>query len=90
MSDKEVLDFEQSRQSLVEMREQVKQYLRNSSPYDNSFFVLDTDYDHYLMRYTCQEFQVEVNKDGLSRNDIEKLKSKKANDETHGEEFTNK
>lgn len=49
-----------------------------SSPYDNYWYILDTDYDNYLMKYTCIEFAEKVNKQGQTPEDIAELKLRNA------------
>lgn len=42
-----------------------------SSPYDNYWIVLDTDYDNFLIKYTCLSHEDQVNSKGQTKEDVE-------------------
>ena len=56
MSQTDIDQFERNRGDLIAYQEHVRKRIRDMSPYDNFWLVRDTDYDNYLIQYTCQEF----------------------------------
>ena len=46
---------------LLSMKDQIMERAMSVSPYDNYWYVLDTDYDNYLIQYACQEQVERVN-----------------------------
>lgn len=66
MTEEAIASHQGRQKQLKEMREEMKRDLARRNPYDQSFQILDTDYDNFLILYNCQEIVQKVNKAGLS------------------------
>lgn len=87
MSEEDIANDEDDRKYLLAMKDSILKKIENSSPYDNYWYVLDTDYDNFLIQYACQE-QVElVNQFGQTEDQIEMLKLEDSS-KSFDEDFT--
>ena len=88
MKEEDREQFEENRQMLIDMQKVLRQRIADHSPYENNWVFLDTDYDNYLMKYTCKEHLGKTNANGHTREDVYLLKLQNP-DETHDEEYIN-
>lgn len=73
---------------LLSMKDQIMERAMSVSPYDNYWYVLDTDYDNYLIQYACQEQVERVNQFGQTEEEVESLKIEDPT-KSFDEEYTN-
>jgi len=74
MTPLEIEQHEQTRGQLVHMEKEILESIENYDPYQHHFEVLDTDYDNFLMLYTCQQFDERINGDGQTADQVEHKK----------------
>lgn len=75
MTPEEIKQFEESQAMLKAMRETMVTEMANQSPYDQNFLVLDTDYDNFMILYTCQDIRDHVNSFGQTQEEVETLRN---------------
>ena len=78
-------DRERMTQAEILEEEAVREYVRRRywelvksidqyDPNANNFEIIDTDYDNYLVLTACMEFQENMNGEGQTESEVEKMK----------------
>ena len=67
--------YEENQQKQRELYEEALQQRASNDPYNLGYLILDTDYDNFMMMYSCHQTTLMMNKDGQTIDDIDFLKS---------------
>ena len=61
MTEEEVAYFDENKESMNNLKEQVLSEVISHNPYDQNFQILDTDYSNFMIMYTCQQHKEMTN-----------------------------
>lgn len=72
----EVQRYETTLTYIKDNFDRIMKDIEEYDPYTQNYEVLDTDYDNFMFLYTCKQFDLDVNKEGQSKEVVEELKQK--------------
>ena len=67
--------YEENQQKQREIYQEVLKQKAANDPYNLGYKILDTDYDNFMMMYSCHQTTLMMNKDGQTSDDVDFLRS---------------